>query len=105
MEFSQPPRMGRQRLYRSAVRVAGFRVQNLAGGRILSATNSSCASCVLAGQLFDAQELVVFRQPIRTAERAGFDLAAVRRHGDVSNGRVLGFAARSYLSLLTGPSG
>ena len=47
---------------------------------------------VLAKQLLDAQELVVFGQTVRAAQRAGLDLAAVRRHGDVSNGRVFGFA-------------
>jgi hypothetical protein len=42
-------------------------------------------------QLFDAQELIVFRQAIRAAERTGLDLTAVRRHGNVGAGRVLGF--------------
>jgi len=42
--------------------------------------------------LFDAQELIVFRQPIRTAQRAGLNLAAVRRHGNVGDGRIFGLA-------------
>ena len=45
---------------------------------------------VLAQQLFDAQELIVFRQPIGAAQRAGLDLAAVRRHSDVGDGCVRG---------------
>ena len=47
---------------------------------------------VLAELLFDAQELVVFRQTVRAAEGAGLDLAAVRRHRDVGDGGILGFA-------------
>jgi hypothetical protein len=41
---------------------------------------------------FDAQKLIVFSRGDSSAERAGFDLAAVRRHGEVRDGRVLGFA-------------
>jgi len=47
---------------------------------------------VLAEQLPDAEELVVFREAVRAAERAGLGLAAVRRHGDVGDRRTLGFA-------------
>jgi len=47
---------------------------------------------VLAEQLLDAQELIVFRQPIEAAEGAGLDLTAIRRHGDIGGSRVLGFA-------------
>jgi hypothetical protein len=36
--------------------------------------------------------LVVFRQPVRAAQRAGLDLAAVRRHRNVGDRRVLGLA-------------
>lgn len=63
---------------------------------------------VLTEQLLDAQELIVLRQTIRAAQRTGLDRfrsGAVHRHGDGANGRVLGFAVWSYLSLLTGPSG
>ena len=35
---------------------------------------------VLAKQLFNAQELIVFCQTIRAAQRSGLDLTAVRRH-------------------------
>ena len=68
---------------------------------------SACARInrVLAEQMFDAQELIVFRQTIRAAQRTGLDLTEVRRDSDVSNGRVLDFAACDYLSLLTTPSG
>jgi hypothetical protein len=38
---------------------------------------------VLAEQLLDAQELIVFRGAVGAAQRTGLDLAAVRRHGDV----------------------
>jgi hypothetical protein len=34
---------------------------------------------VLAEQLFDAQQLIVFGQAIRAAQAAGLDLAAIRR--------------------------
>jgi hypothetical protein len=37
---------------------------------------------VLAEPLFDAQELIAFRQTIGAAEGAWLDLAAVRRHRD-----------------------
>ncbi len=47
---------------------------------------------VLAEQLFDAKQLVVFRSAIGTAERTGLDLTAVRGHRDVRDGRVFGFA-------------
>src|SRR5208283_2485208 len=47
---------------------------------------------VLTEQLFDAQKLVVFRQTIRAAQGTGLDLAAVRGHGYVGDGCVLGFA-------------
>jgi hypothetical protein len=36
--------------------------------------------------------LIVFRQPIRAAERTGLDLAAVGGHRDVGDGCILGFA-------------
>jgi len=45
----------------------------------------------LAWQLLDAQELIVFRQPIRTAQRAGLDLPAIRRNPDVGDGRFQRF--------------
>ena len=51
----------------------------------------ACVNRVLAQQLLDAQELVVFRQAIRAAQRAGLDLAAVRRHRNVRDGRAFGF--------------
>ncbi len=47
---------------------------------------------VLAEFLFDAEQLIVFRQTIRAAQGTGLDLAAVRRHGDVGDGGVFGFA-------------
>ena len=39
---------------------------------------------VLAQQLLDAQQLVVFRQTIRATQAAGLDLTAVRRPGDAT---------------------
>jgi hypothetical protein len=47
--------------------------------------------------LFDAEQLVVFRQAVGAAERAGLDLAAVRGHGDIGDGRVLGFVGAPSL--------
>ena len=44
---------------------------------------------VLAELLFDAQELIIFRQTVGAAQGTGLDLAAVRRHRDVGDGRVL----------------
>ena len=41
---------------------------------------------------FDAEELVVFRDAVGTAHRAGLDLARVRRDGDVGDRRVFRFA-------------
>jgi hypothetical protein len=42
--------------------------------------------------LFDPDELIIFREPVRARERAGFDLAAIGRDGKVGNRRILGFA-------------
>ena len=47
---------------------------------------------VVAELLFDAEELVVFRDPVRAAHRAGLDLAAVGGDGDVGDGAVFGLA-------------
>src|SRR5262249_22740998 len=41
---------------------------------------------------FDAQQLVVFGEPVRARAGAGLDLPAIRRHGQVGNGRVFGLA-------------
>jgi hypothetical protein len=41
----------------------------------------------------NAKQLVVLGDAIGAAGRAGFDLAGVGGHGDVGDGRVLGFAA------------
>ena len=41
----------------------------------------------------DAQQLVVLRDAVGAARRAGLDLAAVRRHRDVGDRHVLGLAA------------
>src|SRR5262249_3488734 len=42
---------------------------------------------------FDAHELIVLRDPLRAARRTGLDLPGVRGHGQVGDGRVLGFPA------------
>src|SRR5438105_393779 len=47
---------------------------------------------ILPEELLDAQQLIVLRQSVAAAQRAGLDLAAVGRNGNVSDGRVLGFA-------------
>src|SRR5689334_16066608 len=47
---------------------------------------------VPAQQLFDAQELIVFRQPIRAAERTGLDLSRIGGDRDVGNRGVFGFS-------------
>ena len=39
---------------------------------------------------FDAEELVVFRDPIAAGSRAGFDLAGIGRDGDIGDGDILG---------------
>ena len=46
---------------------------------------------VVAKFLFDAEELVVFRDTVGTAHRTGLDLAGVGGHRDVGDGGVLGF--------------
>src|SRR5690242_10259488 len=40
----------------------------------------------------DPEELVVFREPVGARERAGLDLAAVCRHSEIGDRRVLGLA-------------
>ena len=62
----------------------GYCVQHL---HLVDAVNR-----VVAKFLFDAEELVVFRDPVRAAHRAGLDLAAVGGDGDVGDGAVLGLA-------------
>ena len=46
---------------------------------------------VIAQLFLDAEELVVFRDPVRTAHGTGLDLAAVSRDGEVGDGAVFGF--------------
>src|ERR1700749_4417897 len=43
---------------------------------------------LVAQQLLDAQELVVFGEPIGTRERAGLDLPAIRRHREIGDGGI-----------------
>src|SRR5438445_9685918 len=43
-------------------------------------------------QLFDAQQLIVFGYPVGAAEGASLDLARVRSHCDIRDGRIFGFA-------------
>ncbi len=45
-----------------------------------------------AQRLVDADQLVVFRQSVGARQRAGFDLAAIRGHGQIGNRGVLGLA-------------
>jgi len=45
-----------------------------------------------AKTIFDAEQLVVLRNAVRTGRSAGFDLASVRRNCDVGNRAVFGFA-------------
>jgi hypothetical protein len=40
----------------------------------------------------DPDQLVVLRQPVRPRKRAGLDLPAIRGHGEVGDGGVLGLA-------------
>jgi len=47
---------------------------------------------IFAEQLFDAKQLIVFRQTIRAAQRTSFNLSAVRRDRDVRNRRIFRFA-------------
>src|SRR5690606_14797274 len=42
--------------------------------------------------LLDAQQLVVFRDPLRTRRSTGLDLSAVGGHGEVGDRDVLGLA-------------
>src|SRR5262249_32485051 len=46
----------------------------------------------VAELLFDPQELVVLRHPVRPRGRAGLDLPDVRRDGEIRDRRVLGLA-------------
>src|SRR3990167_4309602 len=46
----------------------------------------------VAQLLFDTQQLVVLGHTIRTAQRAGLDLASRSTHGQIGNGAVFGFA-------------
>jgi hypothetical protein len=46
-----------------------------------------------ASQVFlDAQKLVVLRRSIGARRRSGFDLAGIRRNGEVGNERIFCFA-------------
>src|SRR5688500_10400204 len=46
----------------------------------------------VAELLLDAQQAVVLRDPLGSADRAGLDLARVERHDEVRDGGVLGLA-------------
>src|ERR1043166_7243478 len=46
---------------------------------------------VLTKPLFDAEKLIILRSAIGAAEGTSFDLAAVRRHREIRNGRVFRF--------------
>ena len=62
----------------------------VAGGRPLA--HLTAVNRVVTKFLRDPQELVIFRDPIGPAKRAGLDLPGVGRDRDVGNGRVLGLA-------------
>ena len=47
---------------------------------------------VAAQFLFDAQELVVFRDAVGAAGRSGLDLTGARGHHEIGDERVFGFA-------------
>src|SRR5262249_1438140 len=95
-----------RRRCRSAA-VAGFRVAGARRVRLSaprpsspSATPASPAESLateVAGDavevVFDAQQLVVLGDPIAAGRGAALQLPAVRRHGEIGDGRVLGLAA------------
>src|ERR1043166_4957961 len=56
-------------------------------GLEFSTVNRVCSQCLL-----DAQQLIVFGDAIRAAQRTRLDLSRIRRHGNVGNGCILGLA-------------
>src|SRR5205807_10038796 len=42
--------------------------------------------------LLDAQQLIVFRGPVRARERTGLDLPAIGCNGEICDGRIFGLA-------------
>ena len=48
--------------------------------------------CQAAQLLFDTDELVIFGHTVGTGSGAGFDLSAIKRHGEVGNGIIFRFA-------------
>src|SRR4051812_36253153 len=73
------------------------RCQTVASRRARKSTWSTSAHSTAVNRfvtkfLRDSQKLVVLGDAVGPAERAGFDLARIRRHGNVRNRGVLGFA-------------
>src|SRR3954454_15315084 len=66
----RPPALGSERLERARAGVARRRSE----------------------LLLDPDELVVFGRPVGAGERNGLDLPAIRRDGELGDGRVLGLA-------------
>jgi hypothetical protein len=56
-----------------------------------SAKQSASVSRVAAKFVLDCKQPVVFRNALRTAERARLDLAGAGAHGEVSNERIFSF--------------
>jgi len=48
--------------------------------------------CSIAQFLFDAEQLIVFGDPVRAGSRAGFDLSGIERYSQVGNGSIFRFA-------------
>src|SRR5277367_4786748 len=72
--------------YRQANYPSGYKI-------LLTPENGSAREASgFAELLLDTDQLVVFRQPVRTRERSRLDLAAIRGDGEIGYGRVLGFA-------------
>ena len=60
-----------------------------AGSAHFAAVDGVVAECFL-----DAQELIVFRDPVGATERTGLDLAGIRGHGDVGDRGVFALPER-----------
>jgi len=66
------------------------------GGRQQLAANTAetftpGVKCAVAQFFLDADQLIVFRKPVRACERAGLDLTAVRRNRQIGDRRIFGF--------------
>src|SRR5207247_8956615 len=59
--------------------------------RVMHSAECSAVYSFVTKFFLDSQQLIVFRDPVASRDRPGFDLACVRHYGDVGDPSVFGF--------------